>query len=202
MARKKLIKVRSDTAAGWAAANPVLEVGEPYFVTDTGEFGFGTGVAFLSTPQSIGSSGVSVVHKTADQSNATLVLSDVTDLSFPVLAAATYIFEFDVLTHSVVNTTGLVLAVNGPASPTYVRYASSIIGTSLSVFVGGADAFEDVIVSSAASANATNPVPMRLNGYLVNGVNAGTLQLRMRSEVDLSAATIQRGSWGRLTRVA
>ena len=35
MPRIQLIKIRRDTAANWAAANPVLALGEPGYATDT-----------------------------------------------------------------------------------------------------------------------------------------------------------------------
>lgn len=138
---------------------------------------------------------------TGDVDNSTLVLSDVTGLAFSVLAATTYVFEFFCYTSSVVNTTGLVLAVNGPASPTYLRYASNTVGASNALFAAGTNAFEGTITSTANSAVAAAPVVMVLTGHLVNGVNAGTVQLRMRSEIDTSQATVQRGSWGRITRL-
>lgn len=39
----------TDTLAKWTAANPTIPPGEMFFVSDTGEFGIGTGAAFLST---------------------------------------------------------------------------------------------------------------------------------------------------------
>lgn len=44
MARKALIQFRRDTAAVWAAANPVLASGEPGFETDTRKEKLGDGV--------------------------------------------------------------------------------------------------------------------------------------------------------------
>jgi hypothetical protein len=38
-----LIQLRSDTAANWATANPILSAGEPGFETDTGTFKVGNG---------------------------------------------------------------------------------------------------------------------------------------------------------------
>jgi phage terminase large subunit-like protein len=38
------IQLRRDTAAGWTAANPVLALGEPGYVTDTGQVKIGDGI--------------------------------------------------------------------------------------------------------------------------------------------------------------
>jgi len=141
------------------------------------------------------------VHMTADQSNSTLVLSDVTEMAFPIVAAGVYIFEFNLMVVTAATTTGLVVAVNGPASPTYVRYEFFSAVSNSTMNTAGAATFDTAIVAGAGLTVATAPLLNLVTGYVVNGVNAGTLQLRMRSEIDTSAATIQRGSWGRITRV-
>lgn len=202
MARKKLIKVRSDTLANWTSINPVLEIGEPYFVTDTGEHGIGNGVAFNSRAQGIGPSNASMAYVIADVPNATQVLADVTGLTFPVLASASYIFEFGLHVVSSVATNGIAVAINGPAAPTFLRWSEMAMVSGSAINAGGQTALDTAVVNTAAVAVA-NGVPLSLTGLLVNGVNAGTLALRFRSEeVAPATVTVQRGSWGRLTRVA
>jgi hypothetical protein len=39
------IQLRRDTLAGWAASNPVLALGEPGYVTDTGQIKIGDGIS-------------------------------------------------------------------------------------------------------------------------------------------------------------
>lgn len=46
-----LVRVRRDTAANWATRNPVLAVGEPGFVTDTGALKIGDGVTTFAALQ-------------------------------------------------------------------------------------------------------------------------------------------------------
>lgn len=53
MPRNELIEFRRDTLADWTSVNPIIAEGEPFYVLDTGEFGIGTGAAFLSTPRSL-----------------------------------------------------------------------------------------------------------------------------------------------------
>lgn len=58
---------RSATLAQWTAANPVIETGELFFISDLGELGAGAGVAFLSTPRGIpGGGGDALVASTLD----------------------------------------------------------------------------------------------------------------------------------------
>jgi hypothetical protein len=141
-----------------------------------------------------------VVHKTSDQSTSDGVnLSDVTELAWPVIANATYAFEFEILVLSSVATTGIALSMNGPSTPTYVRYTRFDAVSGGAMNAGGATAYNVALVDTAGS--TANPLPAIVRGYLVNGTNTGTLTLRFRSEVDTTSITIQRGSWGRLTRI-
>jgi hypothetical protein len=143
----------------------------------------------------------SIVHKTADQSSTDGTnLADVTEMSWPIEAGGIYIVEFQLLKSSAATTTGLAVALNGPASPTYLRYTLWSATGSTSLLVSAATTYNTALVSTGV-VNTTVPTTDFVNGYVVNGVNAGTLTLRMRTEVDTSAATIQRGSWGRLTRI-
>ena len=43
MSRETLLQLRKGTASAWVAANPVLEVGEPGFESDTKKFKIGDG---------------------------------------------------------------------------------------------------------------------------------------------------------------
>lgn len=58
MGRERIIQVRRDTAANWAARNPVLLKGEPGFSVDTGVFRLGDGVTPWNGLPSAGTSGV------------------------------------------------------------------------------------------------------------------------------------------------
>jgi hypothetical protein len=139
-----------------------------------------------------------VVRKTADQSNSSgTVLADVTGLTFPVAANTAYVFEFHLFVVAQALTTGLVVSVNGPLLPTHVRFGAHIPTTATAFFSGGATAYDTALVSTATP-SLTVPHLTIVRGVLENGINAGTLALRMRSEVNGSSVTIQRGSWGRL----
>jgi hypothetical protein len=141
-------------------------------------------------------------YKTADQSNSSnTTLADVTDLSWSIVANGIYAFEFCIMAVAAATTTGLVLSVNGPASPDHLRYFMESPTSSTATFHAGATAYDTALVSTAVI-STTLPTRVQLQGFLDNGANAGTFALRMRSEVSGSNATIQRGSWGRLIRLA
>lgn len=141
-------------------------------------------------------------YKTSDQSNSSnTTLADVTDMAWPMVASGEYVLEVVCFVVSAAATTGLVLALNGPASPTAVQYAMESPTSGTAGFHAGATAYETALVSTAVI-STTLPQAQRLWGHIRNGSNAGDLQLRMRSEVSGSNATIRRGSFGRLMRVA
>jgi hypothetical protein len=142
------------------------------------------------------------VHRTSDFASTDNVnLADVTNMAFSMLASATYAIEYNIFTVSAATTTGLVLGLNAAAAATYVRYATYTPTSGTATFYGGATAYNTAIVATGTK-STTEPSLVVMRAYVVNGGSDTTLQLRMRTEVSGSAATIQRGSWGRCTRLA
>jgi hypothetical protein len=142
--------------------------------------------------------GDTVAKKTADQSNSTTTLADVTDLGFPVSANADYWFEFIVVFQTAATTTGIRLDLNGPASPTYIVWWREI---PLSAQTAGTDNIQDRQLVAWQGDAATGSIGVanqnfvaRITGILRNGANAGTLQLQFASEVAGSAVTVKAGS--------
>lgn len=141
-------------------------------------------------------------YKTSDQSNSSnTTLADVTDMVWPMIASAEYVLEVVCFVVSAAATTGLVLALNGPASPTAVQYSMESPTSGTAGFHAGSTAYETALVATGVISTSL-PQAVRLWGHIRNGTNAGDLQLRMRSEVSGSNTTIRRGSFGRLIRVA
>lgn len=143
------------------------------------------------------------VIKSADQSNSSnTTLADVTDLSFPVVASGVYLIEFTLFVVAAATTTGLVVALNGPTiGAGAIQYAYDTPTSATAEFNAGATAYDTALVSTA-TISITVPMVARVFGTLHNGATGGTLTLRMRSEISASNATIRKGSWGRLTRMA
>ena len=89
-------------------------------------------------------------------------------------------------------TTGLALALNGPAAPASVK-ASILIPTAAGTLVQSVVSAYETELLSTASLGVT-PLLARMIGQVENGPNAGNLAFRFRSEVANSAVTILRGS--------
>jgi hypothetical protein len=145
-------------------------------------------------PGPAGPSNPPVNRLAADLTSSAVALADVTGLSFPVLADKDYLFEFDIIYRSAVVTTGITLAVNGPAAP-----ASLALRTELPT---GAATNVVFFITRAYDAPATSPTVDLINvdefaslrGVFRNGPNAGNLTLRFASEVAGAVVTIKTGS--------
>lgn len=140
------------------------------------------------------------VRKTADQSHSLITATNITDLSFSILAGATYIVEAVLFVVAAATTTGVAITLNGPALPSAVSYALIAPTSATAIFSGGATAYGTLLTPSATP-STTVPHMQIFNGVVVNGVNAGTLALQMAAELAASV-TVKASSWARLTRIA
>lgn len=142
---------------------------------------------------------VSGVRKSADEAITSGTFVNVADLAFELSPASSYKFKFTGGYTTAAGTTGLQLAVNGPASPAFVRYVGQIHTTATAV-LGGAGAAYDAAIAATASGGAT-ALPFAIEGSITTGAAGGPFSLRARSEVGGSAVTILRGSIGELVAV-
>jgi hypothetical protein len=137
------------------------------------------------------------VRLPADRSTTLGAYQDCTGLSFPLSANAHYSFYFDGAYFTAANTTGLHVAVNGPANS--FLGVTIEIGTSTTAWLSRVVGSYDVGVEPTASAAATR-LPLHIVGN-VSTTAAGLLIVRFKSEVPGSAVTIVRGSQGLLVQV-
>lgn len=130
---------------------------------------------------------------TADQTNSTITLADVTGLGFTVAASTDYEFEFLIPFQTAALTTGMALAVNGPGSPSMLAVELRVpISTSTEV-IRHTNAYNTEALGTAVDAiNAPRLATIR--GVLRNGSTAGTLTARFRSEVAASAVVVRAGA--------
>ena len=134
-----------------------------------------------------------ILRVTADRQSTSTSFADVTDLTLSVLASTTYVVTCTLSYTTAVSTTALQLAVNGPASPTALRYAVETSTTATARHNASQSAYDTVV--NPATGGAATALPVTLYGTLENGSNAGTLAVRFRTEVNASAVTILRGSY-------
>ena len=133
------------------------------------------------------------VTKAADQSNSTTTAADITDLTIPIGPTQIINFHAYLVCSAAAVTTGIQLAVNGPASPTQVEL--TIVGwtDATTRAVDGVSALE-TYQANTSSAGTTRRV-FEIRGRVINGTTRGTLAMRFRSEIATSAVTVHKGSW-------
>jgi hypothetical protein len=104
-------------------------------------------------------------------------MSNVTGLSFSVVANTNYKVRCDLDYQTSATTADIKLQWTGPASPTAVTYdmVSEVTGSTLSASV--ATAFSTVLTEAGTPTITTN-FPLTLTMTLINGANAGTVQLQ------------------------
>jgi hypothetical protein len=125
--------------------------------------------------------------------------SDVTGLSFPVVANKSYNFIFDIIWQTTNANTGIGFAVNGPASPVSITGITHIVFNSISNISHYSFHIYDSNRYTSSSIAANTSFAARIEGMLMNGSNSGNLVLRFKSETGTSVS-VRTGSCGILTQ--
>ena len=112
-------------------------------------------------------------------------------IGFSLDANTDYTFEFIVFLTTNATTTGADIAVNGPASPTLLRYEQNTRSLSVTTSYDNNQAN-----STGPGATAT---PYYIRGTIRNGANSGTLALRAKCESG-GSGTVLAGTHGRLVK--
>ena len=162
-------------------------------------FAAGVKNVFLSVPSGVEQT-LFLVSDATNSSNTTP--SNVSGFSFAAAANASYEIDVIGLAQSAATTTGLGLALDTPASPVFVAgiglNAGSTSGTPVTFVSTGDDAIT-VVSTSMVAANTNSPVWAKF--LLTNGSNSGTVQLRLRSEINGSQVTLKAGTMMRVRRI-
>ena len=150
---------------------------------------------------------MSAVRKTADQTNATVTLANLTDLAFPIAVGADYSFLFEIPFSGSAAGVGLGLALTCPALTGYIsarvdipRLTEPAVGTAPAsdmLYSGAITSSGDVVVADSIPAINTLYVAT-ITGVLSNASAAGTLQVQFRAEAATSTLTIKKGASGRM----
>lgn len=140
--------------------------------------------------------GLNTFRCTSDFVTSSTSLSDVTQMEFGVRANRDYYFEFYLMFESAAGGTGILLSINGPASPTSIMFDTEIQTTTQNTFRKAAARAYDAgtVTAGVDTANAICPAIVR--GYLRNGANAGTVKLRLASGTGGTNVTIKNRSMG------
>lgn len=132
----------------------------------------------------------------ADRTNATTSYADITGLSITVTANTRYAIECSLRYDANATTTGIGVGWTGPASPTLTS-GLMLSGLTTATVGGTTSAGNDTgAVTTASVATTANAV--QFEGFWANGANAGTVQMRFKSEIAIASAIIVKaGSWCR-----
>lgn len=150
----------------------------------------GTSTTQLATTAFVAAAvGHTYVTKTSNQTNTTTTFANDTALAFAVAASTKYKFQFRLIIDSPA-AADFKLQLTGPASPTAIRFGAQYITDGGLTQASTATAF-----SSAISLTATSPGQyVQINGYLSNGVNAGTVTLQWAQNSASGTTTVFMGS--------
>lgn len=134
----------------------------------------------------------------SDVSSTSTAFAD-TALSLALAANTTYTLRCVLVHTSAATTTAPQVALNGPASPTGLRYVVET-GTSATATHRASQTAYDTVTNPATGGGAV-ALPIRVDGYIQNGANAGNLVVRLRSEVNASTVTLLARSFCELMTV-
>lgn len=178
----------------WCSSRDDLEALRTGTLAD-GDLGWAAGNLYFNDGAAwvVAADDVTVKRVAADVATTTASFSDVTGLSYAVAANTSYSFACDLSYTTAVSTTALQLSVNGPASPTVLRYTVLTATSATTTFAASESAY-DTNTNPATGGGAT-ALPVTVVGSIENGTTAGTLVIRLRTEVGGSTVTVLRGSF-------
>lgn len=130
---------------------------------------------------------------TADVTNSTVTLADVTSLGFAMAASTDYDFEFFVPFQTAALTTGLALGLNGPGTPSLLAYRVEVPISVATVVLRYGNTYNAEALGTAVD-TINVPRLATIQGVIRNGTTAGTLIARFRSEVAASAVVVKAGA--------
>lgn len=139
---------------------------------------------------------VKSTRKGSDETNSTNTLANCAGLNFTLKSDTVYDFNFTIYFTAAAATTGLVLSMDGPASPVAVRFGAEIAESSTSFRNGSAASYNAELVGQNSGGAAA--LVAHIHGTVQTNSSGGTLKVRFRSEVNGSAVTILKGSHGEL----
>lgn len=153
-------------------------------------------------PGTPGLGGPATCRAVADTANSSSTApSNIAGLAFAVSAGVTYAFEFRVVVQSAALTTGIGLSVTFPAATVFAASAEipNAADAASAAWFGWITASDDLVVGTGVPAITTSYLAI-IRGQITPSAN-GTLQARIRSEVNASAVTAKAGSCGILQTI-
>lgn len=150
------------------------------------------GTAWLVLTAPLSDARLTTARLTADVTNATTTLANVTGLAVALNASSTYVIDAWVMFQTAATTTGIRLTQSVPSGATVVaNWATPLTATTATLAHQRAG---DVGAASASidTANVNTLATGRL--LVITGATSGSLQIRFASEVAASNAVVKAGS--------
>jgi hypothetical protein len=135
--------------------------------------------------------------KNADQAYTNnTTLTNITGLGFKLRANQRALFWYHLFYTSSATTIGIQLTMNGPASPTQLRYSMDVPWVTAVAGTGVVATAYGTVAAPTTGPGATAYF-MRINGYVINGSTGGMVIPQYKIEAGTSGTvTILRGSHG------
>lgn len=143
-----------------------------------------------------GADGITTLRavKTSDQTLIGTSYTDVSGLGISILANKAYAFEWLIMADADATTTGIDVAMNGPASPTSLHYIQGYWTSATALTFRAATAYDSNTASTAS--NGATVKPFSVKGVIRNGANAGTIIPRIKREAVGTGPNVRAGSYG------
>jgi len=129
-------------------------------------------------------------------STASNALQDITGLAFTIQPNRDYLFEYRFIFRTALTTTGILLSINGPATPNAISYDTDIMDGALGVFKKEASRAYNAGTPTTGVDVLNVDCPATLSGIIRNGSTLGILIPRVASEVLGSIVSVMQGSVG------
>jgi hypothetical protein len=139
-----------------------------------------------------------VYRLNADVASTVTTQAAIADFAVPVDANSPYTVDYTILLTSAALTTGWQFGITGPASPTRINATCEFQSSATAWTTSTINSFTNFTLVAAAY-TTTNPIAVRIRLQLMNGVNAGTVNLTFATEVSGSAITIRQPSMAVVT---
>lgn len=135
---------------------------------------------------------VTAASDTTDNTSATA--TNIANLSWAIGASVKQRGRCYLVVDSAVATTGIIIGVTGPATPTQISWTHISCASASTQIYASLNAFANDTVGGANSAGTTRCVD-QINFVFFNSTNAGTVQWQVNTEVNTSQVAVRAGSW-------
>lgn len=132
-----------------------------------------------------------------DTTNQTTAPINVTDMGFPLSPDTKYHFKFVILHESENELNGVGFGVTTPNSPVISNWCVNTTATlgSASGHWGSYCGIDDAVVTTSGGVGIGTKFTSTMEGYIETGSESGTLQLRLKSELN-EKSIVKSGSFG------